>query len=281
MPRRSKSPGFLIIGAQKCGTTWLHRHLSRHPELWLPPGKELEFFSYERHLEDPGFPAYQAAFEPAGDRLAGEATPSYFWTYAASTWCRQPPGFQRDIPGTVRALLGPELRLIVLLRDPVERALSAWAHYVAHGELDVALPFEEAARYGGIVDMGFYGRHFAAWRNSFNVDRFLVLGLERDVIARPVATLARVLTFLGANPEVPLEGAESPAAPVFPGLHREREMDGSVTIPLPHGGRLRVSADDLARLTDRFQPDLQRLRSLLPDSSLVSEWPGRRYPGGS
>ncbi len=67
MPRRSKSPGFLIIGAQKCGTTWLHRHLSRHPELWLPPGKELEFFSYERHLEDPGFPAYQAAFEPAGD----------------------------------------------------------------------------------------------------------------------------------------------------------------------------------------------------------------------
>ena len=78
MPRRSPddrpNPGFLIIGAQKCGTTWLHRHLSRHPELWLPPRKELEFFSYTRHLEDPGLAAYRSAFAPAGKRLAGTAT---------------------------------------------------------------------------------------------------------------------------------------------------------------------------------------------------------------
>ena len=272
MPRRSMTPGFLIIGAQKCGTTWLHRHLSRHPELWLPRGKELEFFSYERHLEDPGFPAYQAAFEPAGDRLAGEATASYFWTHEQSFWCHQPRGFQRDIPGTVRACLGPELRLIVLLRDPVERALSAWAHYVIHGELDATLPFAEAARHGGIVDMGFYGRHFAAWRKAFDTSRFLVLGLEQDVIAQPETALERTLAFLGCDTRIPDASLKTLSAPAFPGLRRVREGDGSVNIPLPDGGALRASARDLEQLVEAYRPDLEQLQSLLRESTVAQDW---------
>jgi hypothetical protein len=280
MPRPSKPPEFLIIGAQKCGTSWLHRHLSRHPELWLPPQKELEFFSYARHLEDPGLVAYRLAFEPAGQRLAGEATASYFWTYADSPWCAQPAGFQRDIPGTVRACLGSDLRLILLLRDPVERALSAWAHYVIHGELDATLPFSHAARYGGIVDMGFYGRHFAAWRNHFEADRFLLLGLERDVMARPEDTLGHVLEFLGCNAAMPSESNQVVANPVFPGLRRERGADGSVTIPLPEGGQLRASADDLERVAERFRPDLELLRTLVPDPDLGANWLPRQ-PGRS
>ena len=277
MPRRSQPPEFLIIGAQKCGTSWLHRHLSRHPELWLPPHKELEFFSYERHLHDPGLEAYRAAFDPAGERLAGEATASYFWTFADPPWCVQPEGFQRDIPTVVRAGLGPYLRLLVLLRDPVERALSAWAHYVIHGELDADLPFRQAARYGGIVDMGCYGRHFAAWRKIFSADRFLVLGLERDVIARPEATLDRVLDFLGCTAPLPPENLETLATPVFPGLRRERGADGSVTMALPGGGQLRASAGDLEMLAETYRPDLERLRSLLPGADLDHDWaPNRR-----
>jgi hypothetical protein len=276
MPRRSKSPGFLIIGAQKCGTTWLHRHLSRHPELWLPPEKELEFFSYERHLADPGLHAYQSAFEPAGDRLAGEATASYFWTFEESTWCQQPPGFQRDIPGAVHSCLGSELRLIVLLRDPVERALSAWAHYVVHGELDAALPFTEAAHYGGIVDMGFYGRHFAAWRKRFDAGRFLVLSLEQDVIAQPERTLERALAFLGCGNRNPDSSVMSLTAPAFPGLRRIRESDGSVSIPLPDDGVLRAGARDLETLAEAYGPDLEQLQTLLPDSTMVRNWPSRQ-----
>jgi hypothetical protein len=272
MPRRSRPPDFLILGAQKCGTTWLHRHLSRQPGLWLPPQKELEFFSYARHLDDPGLAAYRSAFDPAGERLAGEATASYFWTHADSPWCVQPEGFQRDIPGVVRAALGPDLRLLVLLRDPVERALSAWAHYVIHGELDATLPFTRAARYGGIVDMGCYGRHFAAWRRAYAADRFLVLGLEPDVIARPEATLDRVLTFLGCTSTTLPGGVESLTAPVFPGLRRERGADGSVTIPLPDGGQLRASPGDLEMLAEIFRPDLQCLRSLLPHIEIGESW---------
>jgi hypothetical protein len=272
MPRRSRSPDFLILGAQKCGTSWLHHHLSRHPGLWLPPEKELEFFSYARHLDDPGLPAYRATFDPAGERLAGEATASYFWTHADSPWCEQPEGFQRDIPGVVRAALGPELRLLILLRDPVERALSAWAHYVIHGELDATLPFAQAVRYGGILDMGFYGRHFAAWRKAYAADRFLVLGLEQDVVARPEATVARVLNFLGCTDPMPPDSGESLAAPVFSGLRRTRGSDGSVTIDLPEGGQLRAGAGELERLAETFRPDLQHLRSLLPDFELGNRW---------
>ena len=273
MSRRPEPPEFLIIGAQKCGTTWLHRHLSRHPQLWLPPEKELEFFSYARHLDDPGLAAYRSAFEPAGECLAGEATPSYFWTYADSPWCVQPEGFQKAIPRVVRACLGAELRLILVLRDPVERALSAWAHYVVHGELDATLPFEQAARYGGIVDMGFYGRHFEVWRNEYDADRCLVLGLARDVRGQPAVTLERILRFLGRSPEVPPEMAEAVSTPAFAGLRREPMADGSIRIPLPDGGLLRASAENLDMLTEAFGPDLNRLQSLLPDSDLVQAWP--------
>ncbi|MEE4173261.1 MAG: sulfotransferase domain-containing protein [Xanthomonadales bacterium] len=272
MPRRSPPPGFLIIGAQKCGTTWLHRHLSRHADLWLPPRKELEFFSYTRHLEEPGLAAYRSAFAPAGDRLAGEATPSYFWTASASAWCRQPEGFQPDIPGTVRRALGDDLRLIILLRDPVERALSAWAHYVNHGELDPTLPFAEAGRYGGIVDMGFYGRHFDAWRKVFDRSSFLVLTLEADIIARPAATLERTVEFLGCSATRFSGEAPDLTTPAFPGLHRTRLEDGSVRIELNDGGELRAEGKELQALADQYRRDLERLRSSVGNPRLGAGW---------
>lgn len=271
MSRRPQAPGFLIIGAQKCGTTWLHRHLSQQSEIWMPPEKELEFFSYSQHLDDPGVDAYRNSFEAAGDRLAGEATASYFWTHADSPWCHQPDGFQRDIPGVIRACLDPGLRFIVVVRNPVERALSAWAHYVIHGELDADLPFEAAAHYGGIVDMGFYGRHFAAWRSYFPADQFLVLGLEQDIIVRPKATLQRAKAFLGFSDGRPPADSDDLATPAFPGLPRTRQADRSVRIPLPDGRHLHASAEDLDTLAQIYRPDQEQFQALLaeaePDAS--------------
>lgn len=272
MPHPSEPPGFLIIGAQKCGTTWLHRHLARHPDLWLPPEKELEFFSYTRHLDDPGLAAYRAQFQAAPGCLSGEATASYFWTASASPWCRQPAGFQPDIPAVVRRSLGPDLRLVVLLRDPLERALSAWAHYVAHGELDPGLPFEQAIHYGGVVDMGFYGRHFAAWRKHFGAERFLVLELEGDVVARPEATLKRTFRFLGCTPDIPPASVNDMADPAFPGLVRERADDGSVRVALGNDRTLFASAEALDTIAHAYAPDLERLRDLLGDPHFGRGW---------
>ncbi len=261
MNLRQNPPGFLVIGAQKCGTTWLHRHLAAHPDLWMPDSKELEFFSYLPHLEAPGPTAYRAGFSDAGDRLAGEATASYFWTQAPSPWCVQPDGFNPDIPGAVRRNLGGDVRLIVCLRDPVERALSAWAHYVVHGELAPSMPFREAARYGGIVDMGFYGRHLVRWLAQFDRERFLILSLERDIVERPAETLAQVFDHLGVD-NISLND-ETIGSRVFPGLERHRDSDGAVSIRLPDAGpELRADAADLAWLRSLYAGDAVTLERL-------------------
>ncbi len=104
-------PQFLGIGAQKAGTTTLHDWLTQHPQIFLPAQKELHYFSL--HF-DAGLPWYAEHFAAAGPaQRCGEITPYYL--------------FHPQAPQRIRALL-PQVRLIVLLRDPVERALSQYFH---------------------------------------------------------------------------------------------------------------------------------------------------------
>ena len=114
-------PDFLIIGAEKAGTTWLHDVLRAHPDLFLPDTKELHFFnrfdSNGREIDTyarRGLDWYQRHFEAAErGKPAGEATPLYLCDPAA--------------PRRIRRTL-PEARFIVLLRDPVSRTWVALPH---------------------------------------------------------------------------------------------------------------------------------------------------------
>ena len=122
-------PDFLGIGVQKGGTTTLQRLLEQHPQVYLPPCKELHYFSL--HYGQ-GEAWYQQQFEAAApDQRCGEITPYYL--------------FHPQVPARIHALL-PEAKLIVLLRDPVERALSQVAHSMRLGleplELEEALAAE-------------------------------------------------------------------------------------------------------------------------------------------
>ena len=109
------APDFLIIGAQKAGTTTLHHWLAQHPDLEGSTPKELQFFNQGIHqgqnVED-----YQRNFKALGRRrkLFFESTPEYIYH-----------------PGTAAAIAEtyPDIKLIVLLREPVARAFSAWIMY--------------------------------------------------------------------------------------------------------------------------------------------------------
>jgi sulfotransferase family protein len=104
---------FIVAGAQKCGTTALHYQLEKHPQIALPKKEELHFFDDEELFAGAvGYDRLHESFAPSSRaRVAGESTPIYlYWRPAMERiW-----NYRKDI------------RLVILLRDPVERAFSHW-----------------------------------------------------------------------------------------------------------------------------------------------------------
>lgn len=118
-------PSFLGLGTQKGGTTTLQALLEQHPQVFLPPGKELHYFTLRFGR---GEAWYRQQFEAAqAGQRCGEITPYYL--------------FHPLAPERIRALL-PGVRMLVLLRDPVARALSGYFHSLRLG-LET-LPLEQA-----------------------------------------------------------------------------------------------------------------------------------------
>jgi hypothetical protein len=204
----ARGPGFFIVGAPKCGTTWLHALLSTHPDAFLPSAKEPHHFNTDSGCRDyPERAAYEALFAaaPAGARALGEASVRYLWS--------------RDAAANIRAY-NPDARCIVLLRDPVEMAPAVHAQEVFNGnedEADFARAWSLAdARWRGeavprhcpdprMLHYGYVcanGAHLARWLEAFPPAQVLPLLLD-DVRARPQAEFARVLDFLGLAPWTP------------------------------------------------------------------------------
>jgi Sulfotransferase domain len=198
-------PDFLILGAQKAGTTALYAYLRWHPDLTGPSWKEVSFF--DRHYAR-GASWYRGHFplRPRG-RIVGEASPGYLFHPLA------PKRVQETVAGA---------RLIVLLRDPVDRALSHYHHEVALGReplsFEEALDAEEERTRGEeerlvrdpshfshawwdftYVARGRYAEQLERWLAVFPREQLLVLASEQ-LAADTAATFARVLDFLGAPP---------------------------------------------------------------------------------
>jgi hypothetical protein len=202
-------PDFLIAGVPKAGTTALHAALTGHPDLYLSPVKEPKFFlsdgppptvggpgdvqTYQEHIWQR--PAYGKLFEaaPAG-ALKGEATPFYL--------------YDLESHDRIQALI-PDVKLIILLRDPVDRAHSNWTHLWVAGleeEADflAACHAEESrkqrhwADFWHYIGLGLYGRQLQHLYRRFSRDQVLLLRY-RDLKDDPAQTLDRVCSFLGVR----------------------------------------------------------------------------------
>lgn len=216
-------PDFLCIGTQRCGTTWLHRALSAHPAYWMPPFKELDFFSPEgpegnrrdkmiwmhhalgRQLRDgvedraelawladlvTGEPKdlawYQGLFAPAAGRITGDISPAYF---------------RLDDAGVARVRDAlPDAHIVVMLRHPVERAdsqvglMQQWKRWAADLPEAELVRRVTAAPFGGFGD---YAAVVARWEAAFGAARVSVV-FHDEITARPAETLRRLTTALGA-----------------------------------------------------------------------------------
>jgi hypothetical protein len=256
-------PDFLVIGFAKCGTTSLYDWLCEHPLIRRPttnghPRKELLFFDY--NWED-GVDAYRVNFALESEReqftrahgrpfLTGEATASY----ASNPWA--PERVARTIPAA---------KLIVTMRNPVDRAFSAFhmsrrERLEEYESFETALaleaerlaPEEERQRrdprynpsppplgYWSYLQRGRYAEHLTRWVELFDRDSMLFLRFE-DLAAEPQRTLDRVYDFLG----LPRHEHEA-----FPALNTG-------------GGYAPMLQETRAHLLEYFRPHNERLAEL-------------------
>ena len=232
----STPPGmeFLVIGAQKAGTTTLWNLLRDHPQLWFPDAKEAPFFSHTEVYEA-GWASYLERLRvPAGEGvLRGTITPHYMQG-------RRDAG-TRLVAERVHRLL-PEVRIVALLRDPVERARSQHAMAIARGleQRDAEGALSEllrgqALREGRLapgdtntyVVQGEYGRILGEYLSLFPREA-LHIELSDSLSSDPEGVVRRVLHFLGVREDY------QPAAP------RQRSFAG--------GREARVEDRELTRL---------------------------------
>lgn len=183
MPRRL--PDFIVIGAMKAGTTTLFRHLQSHPRLFMPEPKEPDFFVREKAWGK-GIDWYASLFEPAPrDVLVGEGSTNYTKTASFP-----------ETPGLLHQYV-PQVKLIYLLRDPVERLRSQYVHAVLSGR-ERRTPGEAVTADSGYVDTSLYGRQLSQYLDRFPSDQVLVV-LTEDLRDRPGELLGSVETFLGVE----------------------------------------------------------------------------------
>lgn len=183
----SDLPQFLIIGAMKCGTTTLQAQLAAQPGIFMTTPKEPNFFSDDAVFAR-GMDWYRGLFAGAapGD-LRGEASTHY------TKRPTHPRTLDRLRPHC------PDLRLICMIRNPVQRAVSHYIHEWSEGRMG-ADPAAEFDRHPEMVDYGRYGFQIAPWIDAYGADAVLLTSLEQ-LTADPQEELTRVARHIG------LEGA--------------------------------------------------------------------------
>ncbi len=193
--RRGRLPDFLIIGAAKCGTSTLHGYLCRHPEIHMSPIKEPCFFDQDVSWNK-GLDWYRDLFAGArSGQICGEASTNY------TRWPQVP-----QVPARIYENL-PGVRLIYMMRHPVDRAYSHYLHRhtkeVYPGESFIKTFEEFVADDPMCLDSSDYMLQIKQYLEFFEPESFLFLFTE-ELRTEPASVLGRVCRFLGVEDQANL-----------------------------------------------------------------------------
>jgi hypothetical protein len=249
-------PDFLIIGAQRSGTSSMYKWLESHPDVAASLRKETEYLSYKHHR---GEAWYRSHFASRMRHAAHRVTGRTLVTFEASPYYL----FHPLAPARAERLV-PETRIVVLLRNPVDRAYSHWAHMRRYEQeplsFDDAVAAEDARLEGeaerfssdprytsqaherwSYVSRGRYAEQLDRWLDRYPAERMLVLQSEA-LFADPAVGYDQVLAFLGLRTHRPR---------AFANAGSTLEDDST------------MSAATRAHLQQRFAPHNERLARLL------------------
>lgn len=187
---KEKLPTFLCIGGQRCGSTWLDKLFRRHPEIIMSP-KEYSFFNLRIRTE--GFAQYYSCFESENEvgHIRGDTTP----TYSAMS--------SREIRNIKKIL--PDLKIIFVIRNPVDRIVSSIMRDWTYSYLDKKKPtsrniFALLRRVdnGLSIRLTDYENSYHAWANCFGKDRVIVKSYD-ELVNCPDTFSREILEFVGVE----------------------------------------------------------------------------------
>jgi hypothetical protein len=262
-------PTFLIVGAAKAGTTSLYHYLGQHPDVFVSSLKEPNFFAFKgRNLSFSGpgdtrcnklsrtsVKAYQQLFSSAGEAKArGEASPSSLYYPQASDRIHQ---------------YVPDIRIIVSLRDPVNRSYSNYLMMVMQGRepcrdfskaLERELPRLAAgwSYFWGYTQLGFYYKQLKRYYRLFSQDQIHVCLLD-DLANRPLQTVQSLYGFIGVDrsyqPDLSTQHNPSgaPESKILHWLLYHAGVGKKIRSLIPDGLRERLACD--------FAPYISRVRA--------------------
>jgi hypothetical protein len=287
-------PNFLVIGAAKAGTTAMWHYLGQHPQIYMSPHKEPRYFALCGRPVDfrgPGdmtrfhfvtdFADYEALFDGVkGETAIGEASPWYLYVPSAA------PAIKERLPG---------VKLVAILREPVERAFSNYLHAVREG-LEPLRSFREAmeAEEGRIQagwsprfhyrQKGFYYQQLSHYLEFFDRRQFWIC-LYDDFLENPAEVFADLFNFLDIDSEFEVDVRQKlnvswvPRSRALAQILREgNTLTRGMRRVVPKGIREKIkerigafnerpkpilSAEDRARYRSEYRDDVLQLESLL------------------
>ena len=259
-PRESVGlPAFIIIGTMKGGTTSLHLYLSQHPEVCMSAAKEPNYFIEARNFGK-GLDWYRSLFADH-TKVCGEASPVYSKRHR-----------HEGVPERLRDVV-PHVRLIYVLRDPIDRIVSHYLHNQVIGRETRSLSAAIAARAyrNNYVRTSLYAFQLDAFLRCFSLERILIVTAE-NLKDRRTETLEKIFRFIGVDPDfkssefdrlfnqTPVAG-QSPARAAMGGHRGPISSLRSVLGQAP-SQRPALDPDHRNRLIEHLAPDIERLRAL-------------------
>jgi hypothetical protein len=282
---RHEWPNLFLVGAAKAGTTTLYDELSQHPAIYMAPMKEPHFFSrieptsrwedFFPHVSDED--DYLALFKGAtNEELVGEASTSYLWDSQAA----------ERIKHAV-----PEAKILIMLRDPVDRAYSHYWNDLREGLerrsfLEALTEEEQRPGPGGwgvtslYVDCGRYADQVARYLDRFGVG--VCVSFLEDLVTDRSSAMARIHSFLGVEPASAAAASRRMNSVTLPRNRLSRALlaNGRVrrlaraTVSRSARSRLReallkeaspppMEPEARSLLTETYRPDVARLTELL------------------
>lgn len=271
----TRLPSFVVIGAVKAATTWINAQLQDHPDVFMP-GPEPHYFST---CFDRGIEYYESYFSGAEEgKLIGEKSADYF---------SHPLAAER-----IAALL-PAARLVLQLRNPVDRAYSDYKMLYRRGTISgppeqYLTPQSKCPR---LLEYGRYAHHLRRWQGHFDPEQFKII-LYDDIMSSPREVVRTVCSHIGARPfysdAVGARAVNDASAPLLPlAMRRWLSPLKPLAVPFRNApgfqqvrslvaremGYPPLNPETRARLIDYFGEDIEQLASAI--SRNLDHWLAR------